>query len=272
MAKSLLEQLLEGYPSLLVGFSGGVDSALLAVKARQTLGIDRSLAVVGISPSVAVTQLTQAREIAAQFGLNLLEVETEELDDPHYTANSTDRCYYCKRALWKKLVEVAKQRGMSAIAEGTNADDLGEHRPGLKAASEFDIRRPLADAGLTKEMVRMEARALGIPIWNAPAAPCLSSRVLYGLSVTPLRLSQVEDGEIFLRSLGIEGDMRVRHYGDEARIEVKLTELEKVRSARSAIANEFSNLGFPKVTLDLAGYRRGKLLAGSEPELETLSE
>ncbi len=271
MVKTALERLLEGYKSVLVGYSGGVDSSLLAVVARQVLGRDRSIAAIGISPSVATDQLKQARSIARQFDLNLVEVDTDELDDPNYVANSTERCYYCKRALWQKLVEVARAQGIAEVAEGTNADDLGEHRPGLKAASEFAVKRPLADVGMTKAMVRAEAKSLKIPIWNAPAAPCLSSRVLYGISVTPQRLSQVELGEALLRRLGVEGDMRVRHCGDEGRIEVHASEFEKIRTSKAIIADEFERLGFPKVTLDLAGYRRGNLLEGSGSKVEILS-
>jgi uncharacterized protein len=271
MDKSPLELVIARHESILVGFSGGVDSALLSVVARGVLGKERSLAAVGTSPSLPSKQLEQARQIAAQFDLNLIEVATAELDDPQYAANSTQRCYYCKRELWSKLIAAAKQHGMSAVAEGTNADDLGEHRPGLVAADEFAIVKPLAEAGYTKEMVRVEARKLGIPIWDAPAAPCLSSRLLYGLEVTPERLSQVENGEALLRALGIEGDMRVRHRGDEARIEVAASEFAKLRQAKVAIAAEFAKLGFAQVTLDLSGYRRGSMLTDAPPELEVLS-
>jgi uncharacterized protein len=271
MDTSTLERVIAGYESMLVGFSGGVDSALLSVVARRVLGKDGTVAAVGTSPSLPSTQLEQARQIATQFDLNLIEVGTNELDDPEYAANSTQRCYYCKRELWTRLVDAAKEHGMSVVAEGTNADDLGEHRPGLAAADEFAIVKPLADAGYSKELVRSEARELGIPIWDSPAAPCLSSRVLYGLEVTPERLSQVEDGEALLRRLGIEGDMRVRHRGDEARIEVADSEFVKVRRAKSAIAAEFARLGFTQVTLDLTGYRRGSLLTDSPPEIEVLA-
>jgi uncharacterized protein len=256
---------------MLVGFSGGVDSALLSVVARQVLGKERSVAAVGRSPSLPADQLTQARQIAQQFDLNLLEVRTDELDDPQYAANSTQRCYYCKRELWTKLIQSAKEHGMSVVAEGTNADDLGEHRPGLVAADEFRVVKPLAEAGYTKETVRVEARKLGIPIWDAPAAPCLSSRVLYGLEVTRERLLQIEDGESLLRGLGIEGDMRVRHRGDEARIEVQASEFDKVRDAKPRIVSEFAKLGFARVTLDLTGYRRGSMLTDGPPALELLS-
>jgi uncharacterized protein len=256
---------------MLVGFSGGVDSALLSVAARRVLGRDKSVAAVGTSPSLPSTQLKQAHQLAAQFDLNLIEVDTNELDDPRYAQNTPERCYFCKSELWLKLVEVAREHGMAVVAEGTNADDLGEHRPGLLAAEKFNIVKPLAEAGYTKEQVRSEARALGIPIWDAPAAPCLSSRLLYGLEVTPERLSQVEGGEALLRGLGIAGDMRVRHRGEEARIEVEEPEFPTVRRYKAEIAAEFSKLGFSKVTLDLTGYRRGSFLSETQEELEMLS-
>jgi len=271
MNRSPLERVLSEYDSLLIGFSGGVDSSLLTVAARNVLGKERTVAAVGTSPSLPSVQLEQAREIAGLFDLNIHEINTDELDDPDYVANTTQRCYYCKRELWTKLIEAAKELGMSAVAEGTNADDLGEHRPGLAAADEFSIKKPLADAGYTKAMVREEARKLGIPIWDAPAAPCLSSRLLYELPVTPERLSQVENGETFLRGLGLTGDVRVRHRGNEARLEVADSEFAKVREAKSVIVAEFARLGFARVTLDLSGYRRGSLLKDAEPELELLS-
>ena len=265
-----LELEISKYESMLVGFSGGVDSALLSVVARRVLGKDRTVAAVGTSPSLPSTQLEQARQLAEQFDLNLVEVPTHELDDPNYAANSTTRCYYCKSELWRQLVDVARELDISVVAEGTNADDLGEHRPGLAAADEFEIVKPLADAGYSKDDVRSEARSLGIPIWAAPAAPCLSSRVLYGIEVTPQRLSQVERGEALLRDIGISGDLRVRHRGDEARIEVAETEFQKVRQARNIIAERFGEFGFKSATLDLNGYRRGSLLAETAPELELL--
>ena len=270
MLSSPLEQVLAGYESLLIGFSGGVDSSLLTVKARQVLGKERTVAAVGTSPSLPSAQLEQARQIASQFDLNIYEINTDELDDPRYVANTPQRCYYCKSELWTKLVDAAKELGMAAVAEGTNADDLGEHRPGLAAADEFGIVKPLAEAGYTKDMVREEARKLGIPIWDAPAAPCLSSRLLYDLPVTPERLSQVEKGEAFLRGLGISGDLRVRHRGSEARLEVADSEFARVREGRNEIATEFAKLGFAKVTLDLSGYRRGSLLSDADHELEQL--
>ena len=268
---SRLETLVAGFPSLLVGYSGGVDSTLLTVVARRTLGRGRILAALGISASYPALQHAQALEVARAFDLPLLEVPTDELDDADYVANAPSRCYFCKRELWTKLGAVARERGIAVVADGTNADDLGQHRPGLKAAAEFEIRSPLAEAGYTKADVRAEAREQGIPIWDAPAAPCLSSRIRYGLSVTPSRLKQVEQGEALLRSLGVTGDLRVRHWGDEARIEVLPSQFGVVRAHRERVTSTLLELGFRRVALDLGGYRRGSLLAGTEPELEVLA-
>jgi uncharacterized protein len=268
--QSPLERILSEYPSVLVGYSGGVDSSLVAVAARRALGPGRSLAAIGVSASLPRTQYDQARKIAQQFDFELVEVHTDELNDPSYTANTTDRCYHCKRELWSRLRDLAESRRIEVLVDGTNADDLGEHRPGLLAAREFVIHSPLAEAGYTKKAVRAEAKTLGIPIWDAPAAPCLSSRVLYGLEVTSERLSQVEHGEAFLRELGVQGDLRVRHRDAEACIEVSPSEFAVVRDARDAISAWFTGLGFSRVTLNLAGYQRGSLLQAGEPELELL--
>ena len=269
---SRLETLIAALPSLLVGYSGGVDSALLAVVARRVLGRGRSIAAIGVSASFPAVQHEQALDIARQFDLDLLEVPTDELSDPDYVANAPSRCYFCKSELWRKLTAIAGERGIAVVADGTNADDLGEHRPGLRAAAEYGIRSPLAEAGYTKADIRAEARALRIPIWDAPAAPCLSSRLLYGLSVTPQRLRQVEAGEALLRSLGVEGDLRVRHRGDEARIEVAPSQFERVRAGRDRVAEGLLGLGFARVTLDLCGYRRGALLDPGGSALEVLAE
>ncbi|MBI4420744.1 MAG: ATP-dependent sacrificial sulfur transferase LarE [Gemmatimonadetes bacterium] len=265
-----LAGLIASYPSILVGYSGGVDSALLAVVARRVLGRDRAVAAIGLSPSFAEAQYRQAQAVARQFDLNLIEMPTDELADPGYAANPTNRCYFCKRTLWRHLLAAAQDRGIAVVADGTNVDDLAGHRPGHRAGGEAGIRAPLVEAGYTKVRVRREARRLGIPIWNAPAAPCLSSRVMYGLSITPERLRQVEVGEGLLRSLGVRGDLRVRHRGDEARIEVAPEEFGVVRRGSPAIAAAFRALGFVRVTLDLRGYRSGSQLSREEPELELL--
>jgi uncharacterized protein len=255
-----------------VGYSGGVDSALVAVAARQVLGKDRALAAMGVSESLPRIQREQAWAVAQRFDLNLVEIETRELSDPNYVANAPDRCYHCKSELWARLTAVARERGVAIVADGTNLDDLSEHRPGLRAQRQFGVRSPLVEVGYHKAQVRQEARRLGIPIWNAPSAPCLSSRILYGLSVTRERLRQVELGEELLRGLGVKGDLRVRHRGAEARIEVAPSEFALVRRHSGKIGKALLDLGFEKVTLDLGGYRRGSFLAGDSAELEVLAE
>ncbi|HWP36122.1 MAG TPA: ATP-dependent sacrificial sulfur transferase LarE [Gemmatimonadales bacterium] len=271
-SESRLAAVLQSFPSVLVGYSGGVDSTLLAVMARRTLGRERVLAVIGASASIPESQRAMARDLAVRFDVAVEEVGTRELDDADYVANRPDRCYFCKRELWTRLSDLARRRGYAVVADGTNADDLGDHRPGLAAAVEYQVRSPLAEAGLTKADVRALAHALEIPIWDAPAAPCLSSRILYGLSVTPERLEQVERGEAILRAAGVRGDLRVRHRGDEARIEVDRAELEQVRARAADIGARLLELGFTRVTLDRRGYRRGSLLAaGDPPDVELLA-
>lgn len=270
-APSRLASLVATFPSILVGYSGGVDSALLAVVARRTLGRERALAALGLSPSYPADQRRQALETARQFDLDLVEAPTAELDDPRYAANPTNRCYFCKQELWRVLGALASERGIAIIADGTNLDDRGEHRPGRAAGVEARVRSPLLEAGYTKADIRVEARELGIAVWDAPAAPCLSSRVLYGLSVTPRRLEQVEAGEALLRAAGVHGDLRVRHRGDEARIEVRPEEFPVIRGRREQIGAELIALGFSRVTLDLGGYRRGSLLSSDPAPVELLA-
>ena len=256
-----LEAHLAGYGSLALGYSGGVDSSVLAVAGRNALGPSRFLAVIGRSASYPEAQYATARDLAERFDVPLLEIDTRELADPRYQANTPDRCYFCKSELWDRLAEVASARGLAVVADGTNADDLGEHRPGLRAAAERRVRSPLAELGWTKADVRAAARRLGLPIWDAPAAPCLSSRVRYGLAVTPQRLRQVEDAEAYLRTLGVAGDLRVRHLGDDARIEVAPEAMGLLRAVWDAVTARFAALGFAAVELDPRGYRRGSLLS-----------
>src|SRR2546422_1217328 len=209
-----LRALVRTYPSALVGYSGGVDSALLAVVLRQELGRERMLAGVGRSASYPAAQWATARAVAQRFDIPLVELDTHELEDPDYLANPTNRCFFCKTELWRRLVPAARRRGLAIVCDGTNADDLREHRPGYAAGQAAGVRSPLAEAGLTKADVRHAARDLGLPVWDAPAAPCLSSRVAYGIAITSHRLAQVERAEAYLRELGVTGDLRVRHHGD----------------------------------------------------------
>lgn len=255
-----LRQHLLGLGKVLLGYSGGVDSALLAVVASRTLGAERFLAVIGRSPSYPEAQWRTAVDLAGRFGVPLLELDTRELDDPRYLRNDTDRCYFCKAELWTRLADLADRQGFDTVIDGTNADDLGEHRPGLRAGHEGGIRSPLAELGWTKAAVRAASRELGLPTWHAPAAPCLSSRVRYGLAITPARLRQVEEGEAYLRTQGVTGDLRVRHHGTHASVEVAPGEMPLVRSRWDAVEGFFAGLGFERVELDPAGYRRGRLL------------
>ena len=260
-----LRALVRTYPSVLLGYSGGVDSALLAVVLRQELGKDRMLAAIGRSDSYPEAQWRGAIDVATRFDIPLLEIHTHELEDANYIANPTNRCFYCKTELWNRLVPLARERGLAIICDGTNADDLHEHRPGKAAGHNAGVRSPLAEVGMTKAEIRAASRELGLPTWDAPAAPCLSSRVQYGLTITPSRLKQVEAGEAYLRTLGVTGDVRVRHLGDRARLEVEPAWIPWIEERRAAITAHLTTLGFAQVEVDPRGYRRGSLLERSSP-------
>jgi uncharacterized protein len=217
--------------------------------------------VIGRSASYPEVQARTAVELAQAFDVPIVEIVTHELEDPRYLSNSTDRCYFCKSELWTRLHAIVRERCFDTLIDGTNADDLDEHRPGLRAAAEQAVRSPLAELGWTKADVRGAARKLGLPSWSAPAAPCLSSRVVYGLQITPQLLQQVEQGEAYLRGLGVAGDLRVRHHGNKARLEVALDQMDRLRTNWDSIVAFFSALGFSTVELDPKGYRRGGLLA-----------
>ncbi|MDH5233724.1 MAG: ATP-dependent sacrificial sulfur transferase LarE [Gemmatimonadota bacterium] len=252
--------------SLLIGFSGGVDSAYLACVALDALGADRVLAVIGRSASYPEAQWTRARSIARDFGIPVLEVDTDELADPRYAANPHDRCYFCKTELWSRLAPVAVSHGLAVIADGTNADDLGGHRPGAQAARERGVASPLAELGFTKAEIRALSAARGIPTWDQPSSPCLASRLPHGTAVTPLRLRAVEEAEEAIRELGVRGNLRVRHFGDLARVELDPGELAywSASPASDALAAAVCAAGFTRVELDPRGYRSGALsvLAG----------
>ena len=245
---------------VVLGYSGGVDSAVLAVAGTRALGPDRFLAVIGRSASYPEVQWRGALTLALQFDIPVHQIETHELDDPRYLANPVNRCYFCKAELWSRVREVATARGFDVIIDGTNTDDLREHRPGHRPAPSASCSLPLAELGFSKLMVRAAAQDLGLPIWDAPAAPCLSSRVQYDLPITRARLKQVESGEAFLRDLGVRGDLRVRHLGPAARIEVGQGEFDLVDRHWADIVAQFTALGFERVERDARGYRRGSLL------------
>ena len=267
--------------SALLGFSGGVDSAYLACVALDALGRDRFLAVIGRSASYPAEQWEAARAVADRFGIPVLEVDTGEMLDPRYAANPTNRCYFCKTELWGRLAPIARARGLAVVIDGTNADDLGDYRPGAAAAREHGVASPLAELGFTKDEIRALSRRRGVPTWARPSSPCLSSRIPYGTAVTPERLRMVERAERALRALGVTGDLRVRHHGDLARVELDAAALGRVlrgtRAERAELRRAVLGAGFDRVSLDLRGYRTGSLnvLGGvvrSSPELSETSE
>ena len=259
-----LLDLLRGYGSVLIGYSGGVDSVFLARIALDVLGPENVLAVTGRSDSVASWSEATARDVAERFGIPWLEVDTEEMADPRYVANPSDRCYFCKTELWGKLGQVARERGFAVVLDGSNADDVGDHRPGAIAAREHAVHSPLLDAGLTKAEIRDWSRELGLPTWDQPSSPCLASRLPYGLAVTPERLHQVEAAEFALRSLGFR-EFRVRHHGDVARLEIAPAEFVLLVSHKQAISAAVREAGFRRVLLDVDGYRRGALNEALSP-------
>jgi uncharacterized protein len=255
------------YGSCAVAFSGGVDSALVAKAAKLALG-ENAVLVTGTSAALDDGELEVARLVAAVVGLRHVEIATEEFDNPNYVANAPDRCYHCKSELYSQLDRLAERAGMNVVANGANADDLSDYRPGMQAAAEHQVRSPLAECGITKQEVRELAAAWNLPVADKPATPCLSSRVAYGQAVTPERLAMIDRAERILRSLGFH-ELRVRyHEGDMARIEVPAEQLSEFGDAdlRKLIVDEFDTLGFKFVTLDLAGFKSGNLNRLIKPE------
>lgn len=247
--------------SIAIGYSGGVDSAYLAAISVIALGSANVLALVGRSASYPESQWTAARAVASSIGLAVIEIDTDELNDPRYAANPTNRCYYCKTELWSRLVPVAHQHAVAVVADGTNADDLHDHRPGAKAAQEHDVVSPLATFGFSKADIRERSKLLGLPTWEQPSSPCLSSRIPYGTPVTVGRLRRVEGAESALRALGITGDLRVRHFGDVARVELGAVELARWSSAphREKLEAAVIDAGYDRVEIDPRGFRSGSL-------------
>ncbi|MBA4062643.1 MAG: TIGR00268 family protein [Isosphaera sp.] len=247
-------------PGVAVAFSGGVDSTVVARAAFQALG-GRAVAVTADSPSVPRAELADARRLAGHIGIRHLVVPTAEFDNPDYLRNDGTRCYHCKTELYAVVGRLLPELGVPVVASGANLDDLGDYRPGLTAAAEHGVRHPLQEAGFTKADVRGLARHWGLPAWDKPAAPCLSSRLAPGLAVTPERTARVEAAEAYLRTLGLR-ECRVRHHeGDLARVEVPAAEVARLAAdpVRSDLAREFRRLGFRFVTLDLDGFRSGSL-------------
>lgn len=256
-----LHELIRSFGSVCIGYSGGVDSVYLAQAAVNALGRDRVLAVTGASAAVPGVQRDVALACAARIGVRHVEIETDELRDPNYAANPSNRCYFCKVELWRRLRAVADAHDLAVLADGANADDAGDYRPGRKAGREHGVRSPLLEVGLTKSEVRALSREHGLPTWDQPAAPCLSSRIPYGLTVTPERLGQIEAAEAVLRAAGFR-ELRVRHHGASARIELARSEQARAVELAHALDRELRALGFSAVLLDVEGYRRGALNEG----------
>lgn len=257
-----LLDLLRSYESCAVAFSGGLDSAVLAKAAQLALG-DRAVAVTGVSESLAVGELDEAKDVARQIGIRHEVIQTGELAIPAYQENTANRCYHCKTELFMQVEQLANRVDAAVVVDGSNRDDHSDHRPGIRAAKDRKVRSPLAECDFTKDELRTLAEHWELPIWNKPATPCLSSRIAYGEKVTPERLAMVDRAERFLRERGFQ-PLRVRyHRGDVARIEVAADELAKFTEAkfRREVIDHLKSVGFKYVSLDLEGFRSGSLNA-----------
>lgn len=242
-------------PGAIIALSGGVDSSLVAFLSRNFLGKEKTLAVISASPSLKLRDLDEAKLFCTENDIDLKIIKTKELDDPQYVANPANRCYFCKSNLYEDLVSIA---GENWILNGTNADDLGDIRPGLLAATEKNVKSPLVDCGIGKEMVREIAKSYSLRVWNKPASPCMSSRIPYGEMVTVKKLEQIERGEEILREGGFEVS-RLRHYGALAKIEVPMDRVNELVVVKDKIVSEIKKVGFMQVEIDMEGFESGKL-------------
>jgi uncharacterized protein len=254
-----LQRWFEPHPGVVVAYSGGTDSTLVAAAAARALG-DRALAVTAVSPSLPPGELAEARRVAGVIGVRHRAVRTRETEDEAYLANGVDRCFHCKSELYGVLGRVAEDAGTSVVVSGANLDDLGDYRPGLRAAKEHGIRHPLVEVGFTKAEVREAAQDLGIPTWDKPASACLSSRIAFGVRISVDELSKVGRAERLLKALGF-AQCRVRVHGDVARVEVEPDELARLAQPdiRGQVVDGLKALGYRYVTLDLEGFRSGSM-------------
>ena len=260
-----LHDILRDIPSAVLAFSGGVDSTFVAAVTRDVLG-ERALAITGVSPSVPPSEVEEAKALARGIGIAHELIDTREMDNPEYVANSPARCFHCKDELYGRLTAIAHERGFDCVIDGCNLDDTGDFRPGRRAAAGHGVRSPLVEAGLTKDDVRALSRERGLPTWDKPAMACLSSRIPYGTPVTVEALGRIGEAEAYLRSLGVR-QLRVRHHDDVARIETDEAGLELLVARRAEVVERLKALGYLYVTLDLAGYRSGSLNAALQRRL-----
>jgi len=255
-----LKETLSSMENALIAYSGGVDSTLLLKVAQDVLS-DKAVGLIVISPTLPARELKEARDIAATQGFKLIEKNSQEMELPDFTSNSERRCYFCKDHLFKLLNEYAEQHSYQVLLDGSNADDLGDYRPGLLAAQEQSVRSPLQEAGFTKIEIRQLAKELNLPNWDKPPSPCLSSRIPYGTEITFSLLQQVEKAEDYLSVLGFN-EFRVRHHGDIARIEIPAQDFNKLIKHRLDINQNLKDLGYKYITLDIKGFRSGSLNEG----------
>jgi uncharacterized protein len=245
--------------SVLVAYSGGVDSTFLMKIAHDTLG-DKAVAVIASSETYPSAEVEDAKDLARDLGFRLISIHTDELESEAFARNAPDRCYHCKLELFGKLKEIAAKEGLAWIAHGANVDDLGDYRPGQRAAQELGVRAPLQEAGFTKAEIRELSKKLGLPTWDKPSLACLASRFPYGTRITPDELSKVDKAEQILRNLGFR-QVRVRHHDTIARIEIESAEMPRLLDLREEIVSRFKELGYLYVTLDIEGYRTGSMNA-----------